>query len=108
MAMKAAVSEGDRLGSDEGGGGALAVTGVEGGGAPGGGSMRVTRRRRHRGRVAGGGRRRGGARALVTERDGLGRPKAKAQEGLGGGSGLTESQGSGGWAKNLSWAQFKK
>jgi hypothetical protein len=48
MVMKAAVSEGDRAGSDEGES-ALAIMAVEGGGAPGGGSAHVRLRRRRRG-----------------------------------------------------------
>jgi hypothetical protein len=108
LAMKVAILEEDQAGSDEGGS-ALAVMGAEGGGAPRGGSAHVSRWWRRRGRAAGGGRRRGGARASVRERDGLGRAdwEAKAQEEWGE-SGLVEGQGLGGWAKNLSWAQFKK
>jgi hypothetical protein len=108
LVMKVAILEGDQTGSDEGGS-ALAVMGVEGGGAPRGGSAHVSRWWRRRGRAAGGGRRRAGARASVRERDGLGRAdwEAKAQEEWGE-SGLVEGQGLGGWAKNLSWAQFKK
>jgi hypothetical protein len=83
MVMKAAVSEGDMAGSDEGGS-ALAVMGAEGGGVLGGGSTRVSRWQRCRGRVAGRGGRRGGACASVRERlsDGLSQAgqEAKAQE----------------------------
>jgi hypothetical protein len=80
MVMKAAVSVGNWVGSDEGGS-ALAIMGAERGGAPGGGSARASRRCRRRGRAAGGGRRRGGAHASMRERDGLGRAGwlAKAQ-----------------------------
>jgi hypothetical protein len=86
MAMKAAISEGDRAVSNEGEWNALAVMGVEGRGAPRGSSARVSWRRWRRGRAAGGGRRRGGAHSSVRERererDGLGRAdrETKAQE----------------------------
>jgi hypothetical protein len=45
----------------------------------------------------------------VSDGEGRAGPtEGQGPRGVGGGSGLTESQGSGGWAKNLSWAQFKK
>jgi hypothetical protein len=108
MAMKAAVSEGDRAVSDEGEGSALAIMGVEGRGAPRRSSARVSWRRWRRGRAAGGGRRRGGAHSSVRERererDGLGRAgrEAKAQEEWGWKSRPAEGQDPGGWAENLS------
>jgi hypothetical protein len=56
----------------------------------------------------------GGGGGLLEEGEGegagVGRAdrEAEAQEEWGWGSGLAEGQGSGGWAKNMSWAQFKK
>jgi hypothetical protein len=82
--------------------------GAGGGGTPRGGSMHTSQRRRCRGRATGGGRRRGGARASMRERDRLGRVGRPWPKRSGGGSGPAEGQGPGGWAKNLSWAQFKK
>jgi hypothetical protein len=69
MAMRAAVSEGDRLGSDEGGGVLRTLWERKGEGRQEA-AARVSWRRR--GQATGGGRRRGGARASVRERDGLG------------------------------------
>jgi hypothetical protein len=82
MAMKAAVSEGDHSGTDEGGGGECSDRYESGRGR--GDSACASRRQQRRGRAVGGGRRRGGAHMSVRERerDGLGRAdrEAKAQK----------------------------
>jgi hypothetical protein len=105
MVMKVAVSEGDQPRSDEGG--CFSHYGSERGRGVG---------RRHRAcepvAVAWPSGRRQKMKwwgPLVCEGEGrVGPSRLGCQSSRGGGSGPAEGQGPGGWAKNLSWAQFKK